>query len=254
MKVSLTDEIKNAIKARFCQPEWATFFEVPNSTGGADRRMDAFSMNMYRSKGFAIQGFEVKISRSDLLRELKDPSKSEALGQYCDFWYLAVPKGLIKEDDQIPEFWGIYEYENGILKIKKKAIKLDPKTVTRPFVAALLRKPEEEFNNAVSQRVREHEKKRDEEFPKCVETAVARELEYRKQRWERELDIIETIKEAMGGDFFRYIEKDDCLRLVKLNNYIKENGYGTIGKLMDDMRETADKISNVIQGVSPDSN
>lgn len=33
--MNLTDEIKNAIKARFCQPEWATYFEVPNSTGRA---------------------------------------------------------------------------------------------------------------------------------------------------------------------------------------------------------------------------
>ena len=59
-------------------------------------------------------------SKSDLKRELEIGAKSEALAQYCNYWYLVVPKGLT-DGINIPEPWGIIEYIDGKLRQKKKA-------------------------------------------------------------------------------------------------------------------------------------
>jgi hypothetical protein len=54
----------------------------------------------------ALLGFEVKVSRSDWLTELRDPTKAEAWKQHCNRWYLAVPELSIVRDD-LPEGWGL---------------------------------------------------------------------------------------------------------------------------------------------------
>lgn len=51
-----TPEVKSLLRARFCSPEWAIFFEVGDGTGSAQRRWaDAVAMNMYPSRGLEIQ-------------------------------------------------------------------------------------------------------------------------------------------------------------------------------------------------------
>jgi hypothetical protein len=54
----------------------------------------------------AIHGFEVKVTRSDWLRELKHPDKSAPWRQYCDYWWLVVADRHIERDD-LPDDWGL---------------------------------------------------------------------------------------------------------------------------------------------------
>lgn len=44
-------------------------------------------------------GYEVKISRSDLRRELLDPSKRMRNVSWCNAFYLATPKGLLSKEE-----------------------------------------------------------------------------------------------------------------------------------------------------------
>jgi hypothetical protein len=69
------------------------------------RTADALVVDLWPSSGHVIHGFEVKVSRSDWLTELKDPEKAEAFKPYCDYWWLVTPTADIVRDD-LPAGWG----------------------------------------------------------------------------------------------------------------------------------------------------
>jgi hypothetical protein len=53
-------------------------------------------------------GYEIKTSRSDMRRELLDPSKRKQAVDRCHEFYFAVPKGLLKPDElawRQPDWW-----------------------------------------------------------------------------------------------------------------------------------------------------
>lgn len=74
----LADKFKNDISTMFLT-------EVANSTGGEARRFaDAVTIGLWPSKGYSVEGYEIKVSKSDLEHELQDITKWEAVGQFCD--------------------------------------------------------------------------------------------------------------------------------------------------------------------------
>ncbi|MDR3389883.1 MAG: hypothetical protein P4L92_22835 [Rudaea sp.] len=121
-------------------PEWALFFEVSNGTGGnVLRYADAVAMNMFPSRGLAVHGFEIKVSRSDWLHELKQPLKSEPVQKYCDFWWVVTCKDVVKPGE-LPVTWGHIEYRGSKLFTVDKAPKLEAQAMNRGFAAALIRR------------------------------------------------------------------------------------------------------------------
>jgi hypothetical protein len=71
------------------------------------RTADFAAVDTYPSSKCAIHGVEVKVSRSDWLRELKDPGKSAACMAWCSHWWLAVPDKAIVADGELPPGWGL---------------------------------------------------------------------------------------------------------------------------------------------------
>jgi len=134
-----THEVTKLLRARFCAPEWAIFFEVAEGTGSAGGRYaDAVAMNLWPSRGCAVHGFEVKVSRGDWLRELKQPAKSEPIQKHCDFWWVVAPKGVVF-DGELPPTWGMFEVDGRGLRCKVQAPKLPAQPMTRAFFASLAR-------------------------------------------------------------------------------------------------------------------
>lgn len=136
-----TRDIEKALAARYSTEEWVCYFEVANSTGANIRRhADCVAMSIWPSRGFAIHGHEIKVSRQDFLKEMKDPSKADAVGQFCDYWWLVVPNGLVTPEE-IPETWGLMVMQKNGLRIKKQAPKNpDTADITRGFMSAMLRR------------------------------------------------------------------------------------------------------------------
>ena len=116
-------------------------FEVPDATGfaGKGRRMDAVAVGCWPSRGMYLHAIEVKVSRSDFLKEIGDPAKAEAIAQYCDCMYVAAPKGMV-DAAELPPKWGLYEVsESGSVRQAVTAKKLKIKKIDRGFNAALIR-------------------------------------------------------------------------------------------------------------------
>lgn len=133
------DNIRQALGATYTAPEWYIGFEVGNSTGSDCRRhADAVAINAYPSKGFETRGFEIKVSKQDLKAELENGIKSDEIARFCDYWFLAVPKGLT-DGFVLPPTWGVVEYIDGKLRQKSKAEKLQKIAPTTGFMCAMLR-------------------------------------------------------------------------------------------------------------------
>lgn len=136
-------ELIRALNLMYPLPDCAFIPEFRSGTGwGREQRADAIAMHCWPSKGFELIGFELKISRSDWLRELKQPSKTDHMRQFCDKWYLVVyDLKVIKYADELPKGWGLMFLENGEIKTMIEAEReLNPLKPDRLFTAALMRR------------------------------------------------------------------------------------------------------------------
>jgi hypothetical protein len=121
-------------------PRWVYATHVPDAPGFAARRTaDAVAMDMWNSKGLELHGHEVKISRSDWLRELRDPDKATAIGRYCDRWWLVVPDLAIVKAGELPPDWGLLLCSEVGVRAVQPARKRQPVPVDRGFMAAMAR-------------------------------------------------------------------------------------------------------------------
>ncbi len=138
------DQIVSGLRARYPREGWALFFEVRNGTGHARRARtaDAVAVSLWPSRGLEIHGMEIKLTRSDWRRELKQPEKADAIARYCDRWYLVVGDSTIVEDWTIPPAWGLYGPRGSVSKLRalRAAEKLEPQPIDRLFFASLIRK------------------------------------------------------------------------------------------------------------------
>lgn len=126
----------------FPEPSHAWLYEVRNATGNDvktdTRYADALIVSCWPSRGIWFAGVEVKVSRRDWKNELKNPEKSTAIQDFCDYWWIAAPP-LVIEPSEIPEAWGLLEVQGDRVKTIKEAPKLLAKPLAQGFVASILR-------------------------------------------------------------------------------------------------------------------
>ena len=139
-------EVRAAIRKRYSdQRRYAIAEEVGLTTGFSHRRLDMMVLDCYNSNGFRIDGFEIKISTSDLRRELEDPEKHIAFFDVIDYYTIAAPSGVTEPlMDIIPKRWGILIInEDGSTRYKRKPLALEDKkadrAVPRGFLASIVR-------------------------------------------------------------------------------------------------------------------
>lgn len=139
-------------------------FNVPEAVGTESKRYcDAISIGMWGSTGRLIQGYEMKSSRSDWLRELRDTTKADPFIARCDRWWLVTGNKSIAKPDELPECWGWMNATNAGLRIEKPAPALPPKELNRLWALALIRCASyrsQEADAAARDTMREEERKR----------------------------------------------------------------------------------------------
>jgi len=102
-------EMIAALKVKYRPPAYALLPHVRNSTGypSVTRTADALVMSLYPSRGLTLSGFEIKVSRSDWLRELKDPAKAEEIARHCDYWWIVAGEADLVKLEELPPSWGL---------------------------------------------------------------------------------------------------------------------------------------------------
>lgn len=198
-----------ALRERYCAPEFALFEEVGDSGSGSRVYADGVAINMWASRGYAITGFEVKASRGDWLRELKQPDKAEPVITKCDYWYLVAPDEVYLPDE-VPVSWGILAFKDGKLREKRKAPKLEPKPITRAFVAQMFRRGADKEERDISARVDKALREDRANLEKRIQERVRSETSLLRERAAHWKDLMEQLGQS------EWTSSDQVIRAVKV--------------------------------------
>lgn len=133
--------IFSILRKHYPANEYALMQEVRDAAGfGASRSADFVAVNLWPSRGLAVNGIELKSYRNDWLNELKNPEKAEKIFQFCDyFWLLTADDGIAKIDE-IPATWGWMTVKSGKITTLKEAPKLQPVSISRNFLCTMLKR------------------------------------------------------------------------------------------------------------------
>ncbi|CAH1670549.1 MULTISPECIES: hypothetical protein [unclassified Chelatococcus] len=229
MTVTSTDICAGLMKA-YAPPSHRVFFEVSNDTGAQARRhIDAVAVGIWPSTGYEITGIEIKVSRGDWLRELKEPAKAQALMRFCTRWCLACPDGLVKPDE-LPATWGMLTLKDGTIKTKVKPPKLDPEPLTPGFMMAVLRNANSVDMGLVDRLVAARDAERRKSFDESVEREARYKSTQTSSRTEAAIAIAEKLERITGQDIQNWTFDAEALAaaymLVKRGGFHSVHGYG----------------------------
>ncbi|MFW6083756.1 MAG: hypothetical protein ACODAA_00915 [Gemmatimonadota bacterium] len=189
-------EMMIRLRGRYSPPEWALLPQVRSATGaGARTTADAIAMNMWPSKGCEIHGIEIKVSRSDWLRELKNGRKADQVARYCHRWWIVAPRGIV-EEGELPAGWGLIHTWGDGLRKEVTAPLQETTPLDAPFVAAILRRAQAEHEDESAIRAAEraaYERARKEERKRCEA-----DIENYKNRHDRLLEQVKDFQEGTG--------------------------------------------------------
>lgn len=126
---SATRAIREALELRYQFPEWL----YANELTLEGRRMDAIAVRLWMggALGQRVQAFEIKVSRGDWLRELKDFQKQTAVIQAVDDFFVVASRDVVHQDE-LPAGWGWIEWTGKVLRIKVQPALGNPRTDTLP--------------------------------------------------------------------------------------------------------------------------
>ena len=143
-----TQEIRVLLRERYSdQMRYSVAEEVGNACGiRQERRLDMVIVDNYKGSTSGIHGFEIKVSKADLRKELQDSSKHNIFFPSLDYFSLVAPKEIVDES-LIPKSWGLYYVKcdpDGEARIytRRKPLSLHdgPKdTIPKDFAISLMR-------------------------------------------------------------------------------------------------------------------
>jgi hypothetical protein len=248
-KAYKAEDVRAAMRRRYCDPEWAILFEVRNATGHVRhaRSADAVAMSLWPSRGLELHGFEIKVSRSDWLNERKKPEKAETIAAYCDRWYLVTANNVVSDASEVPPAWGWIELTpDGKLREVRAAAKTDAKVADRNFLAALLRRVHRVDESEIEAIVKERMADKEADFSKRVDAGIASRIAHRNEL----AKTVEAFEAASGlkiSDPYFYSGKE-LGRLVKaLRDSDVDCAYGGLQATARRLRESADRIEGAMK-------
>lgn len=227
-----TAEILERLRVRFAWPEFALLEEVgfggDGSFSSRYSRADAIAIGQWHSAGYGLQGFEIKSSRSDWMKEIRTIGKADAAYRYCSRFWLVAPEGVATVDE-IPGTWGWLIPRGATLRVKRQAPVLKPDPLPPGMIAHLVGVAIRRNSNeaTMAKRIRE-------EYERGLE--AGREEEARKYRPE----ALERLQKA--------VDRFEAESGVKIAD---EWGYGDVGKAvrfvknggMKKAREQAERLA-----------
>lgn len=102
---------------------------------------DAVSIDTWGSGAYGLNGYEVKVSRSDYLREVRAPEKHRTWARHCERWWIVAPDVSVVGPGDLPHGWGLLLLDRaGRLHQQRAATRYrDPEPLPIRAVAGLMR-------------------------------------------------------------------------------------------------------------------
>ena len=135
--------LEAAIRSRHKGSEWTTLFELRCGTGyfgTNEQRLDAFAINNYPSKGLLRHVYEMKATRSDFMRERRQPAKRAFGLSVSNYFWFILPIGIVRSWE-VPAECGFLEVDQyGQIRKATQAPKRESEPPTWNFIASVLRR------------------------------------------------------------------------------------------------------------------
>ena len=242
------EDMERYLANKYFNPEWVFLKQVRSSTGTASRIADGMAFNMYQSTGYEILGFEIKVSRSDWLSELKHMGKSNEIMTYCDKWFLVVPDANIVKEGELPKNWGLLVLKDGELRQKVRPTPQKPEPIPLAFMASILRRNADVMKNLEYNYVKKENIKAEIEQARKdgYESGRGYDGKHTEKELERVKAVLNAFQEASGVDLARWVSIPEAKlmgKYFKLAMHLNEN---TINGDIKRMEGTMKSISSAI--------
>ncbi len=198
---------------------YLTEVTVPGHSG---RRADAVHVGLWASRGAGIvEVCELKVSRADWLKELKDPKKAEAWWPHCNVFWLVVPHAGIVQDGELPKGWGLIMPSGRGRRFK---VVVEPEVrefeITPGLLTTLLKNTETTRVNALGLLERQLYRKFSEQ-----QEQIKRQRGVFSEKDKRRLELVESLEAALGVELSDY-SWDDKLTTEGAADVLKELAQG----------------------------
>lgn len=183
----------------------AVYLTEVTAPGHSGRRADAVHIGLWASRGAGtVEVCELKISRADWLKELKDPKKAEAWWPYCHVFWLVVPCEGIVQDGELPRGWGLM-MPGGRGRRFKVIVKPEERKaeLTPALLRTLLTNTETVRVNALR---RQEQMLRQKFYEQEQQTRRQRGVFSEKDR--RRLELLDRLEKALGVELTDYSWED----------------------------------------------
>jgi len=241
------------LQKRFPPNEYALMQEVSDAAGfHRSRSADFIAVNLWPSRGLAINGIELKSFRSDWLSELKKPQKAENIFQYCDYFWLLTSDDNVAKIEEIPISWGWMTIKNEKVFVKKEAPKLEPKQVSRHFMCSMLKRAVDKTEFVHRDSIKDEIEKQKES------TKISKEWELKRLHEENDrlTKIMNDFKESSGIDLhstqwngYKPSKMGDAVKFI-MNNDGLENFKKRLSNLEVEAKRIHENISDGIKTLS----
>jgi hypothetical protein len=136
LKKMTEKDIRDLLEVRYGRG-YVSCAQVAPHSGAVSGYVDMVVMGIWPSTGYEVHGFEIKTSRSDFLRELRQPDKAIA-SHYVHRWWIVAPPECVKIQE-LPQDWGLLEVRHGKLRKIKEAPKGE-RQIPMHFIASIIRR------------------------------------------------------------------------------------------------------------------
>jgi hypothetical protein len=200
-----TPALEALLRERYPREKYALLFDVPDAVSlDQRRRIDAIAFGCWASLGRSLEGFELKISRADWLREMKQVNKADPFVALCDRFWLVTADSTMAKLDEIPACWGWMAATKTGLRVQRPAAKLPGcgKSFPRDFVIGVMRRLQDDL--LVSPDVRAHIEQRVKESTDRVDERIRWATQKAQAELKENKDAIREFEEASGIEFKPY--------------------------------------------------
>jgi len=104
---ALVTALRRSLEAPPSKPLAGHFVSEIQAPGSSLRRADALWLPFNSASRGTIIGYETKVTRQDVLAELRDTTKADAWEQYCSRFWLVIPDEKLIDGLDVPDRWGV---------------------------------------------------------------------------------------------------------------------------------------------------
>ena len=120
--------------------QYLSIDEAPDQADRRGRTLDRLVCSLYESRGFELDGIEIKVSMSDWQRELANLDKADWWYRHVHRFWVAVPDEMtLKVRTEMPTGWGLITCNDAGCSVVIKATKHDAVPLPWTSVLGLLR-------------------------------------------------------------------------------------------------------------------